>query len=72
MGLDRNFTQSFVVADVQNTTKEMNFLTYFRLYIDYPSLNNCRSFPAQGKPRHEKIGGMHPWMSNSTAIQGNV
>jgi len=37
MGLDRNFTRSSVVAYVQNTTKEMNFLAYFRLYIDYPN-----------------------------------
>jgi len=34
-GLDRNFTRDFVVADVQNTLKEVNFLTYFRLYVDY-------------------------------------
>lgn len=37
MGLDRNFTCGFVVADVQNTTKEVNFLTYFHLYVDYPN-----------------------------------
>jgi len=33
-GLDRNFIRDFVVADVQNTLK-VNFLTYFRLYVDY-------------------------------------
>jgi hypothetical protein len=26
-----------VVVDVQITTKEVNFLTYFRLYVDYPN-----------------------------------
>lgn len=33
-GLDRNFTRDLVVADVQNTLKEVKFLTYFRLYVD--------------------------------------
>jgi hypothetical protein len=32
-----NFTRGFVVADVQNSTKEVNSVTYFQLYVDYPN-----------------------------------